>query len=952
MHCGAIPAPFRERSQFNALLQQAADSSLAIVKNGWKSEDVRDVNESISGCLDLLKPYREAPQLLDGDASSMVELGMRCLLDALQDDICNGEISMQVLMVEWARFLYGLGSVRKHARLSLLLPRDPASLPLVAKLLQATAEARRRRRQALCTDNPLWTMSTAELQLYVAEGLWRVHVFLMWWLYHLLLLPFPLASLLPSESMEGLLELMASDHLAIVRSTSAHLFRRYFMRSDSLVNDWLAATARILAAQSPSVFDDEAKCRLECLSETLKLHLSPTECILANLAALLMRDYGKSPYSSRKLRSACLSRTTCLRLTGNAGSLADPTALEAALTVLLEDLRDPVLVVRWSAAKGIARVVRCLDRPTGRKVADFVFSRVEFIPTTKSTYVGLHGELLCLSLLCKIGLLDEYVDRLLVVVGEALLNDVDPASQCVRDGALCLLWSLSRYCPRSVVDCHYDFCLHLTLKAALLSVELCTRRGGAAALQALVGCRGTSDETMIDLLQLVNFTSVGPRSQTFRSLTPLVAGMIPTAPLLDFVVRDRVLHPVAAVREDSGRLLAKLLSLGRPAEEVVVRVLRQYCALFWCDPSPFRRHGCLVGIRATVSVLDGIVGHLDAEAQADVLAISRRMEKERGFRGRGGQELRAANLEVMAAVCASKAFCMQHEADTVVQAVQEGLLHPYAPVQQAASSCLQAILKRLHRIPPPVMDFLTRALPKFRTMVQGQLLGICQLPFQLLTMQDSRTVRDLCFRIIGDSSADVECRLTAGVALALQWSFGAVGCLDDQEISQLIHRLSFDFATDTRGDVGSWLREFAAEIIVLHLSRDSSRNPVYLPVLVRLATDNLHRVACRGALCLLDALCVLGGARPHLDIEGVVGLNLRGEVPESEGRLDLWEGRICKALQSEFLKTRPQLIRMLTELREDILSEIADQHSALMLDSLVRFEEDQTDVKAICKRPL
>ncbi|KAH0481669.1 MAG: hypothetical protein KVP17_003789 [Porospora cf. gigantea B] len=724
------------------------------------------------------------------------------------------------------------------------------------------------------------------------------------------------------------------------------------MRSDSPVDDWLAATTRILAAHAPSAFDDEARCRLECLSETLKLHMSPAGSILAELASLLMRDHSKSPYSSRKLRAACLSRVTCLRLTSKADSSAEPAALEAALTVLLEDLRDPVLVVRWSAAKGVARVVRCLDWPTGSKVANFVFSRAEFVPTTKSTYVGLNGELLCLSLLCKIGLLDEYVERLLVVVGEALLNDVDPATQCVRDGALCLLWSLSRYCPRRVVDFHYDFCLHLTLKAALLSVELCTRRGGAAALQALVGYRGTSDEMMINLLQLVNFTSVGPRSQAFRSLTPLVAGMLPTAPLLDFVVRDRMLHPVAAVREDSGHLLVKLLGIVRPTEEVVVRILRQYCALFWCDPSPFRRHGCLVGIRSTVSVLDQTVSRLDTKAQADVLAISRRIEKERGFRGRGGQELRAASLEVMAAVSTSRVFCMQYEADVVVQAVQEGLLHPYAPVQQAAALCLQAILKRLQQVPPSVMDFLTRALPKFRTVVQGQLLGICQLPFQLLTVQDSGTIRNLCFRIVGDSSADVECRLTAGVALAMQWSVCALGCLDDQEISQLIQELSFDFATDTRGDVGSWLREFAAELIVLHLCRDSSRNTVYLPVLVRLATDNLHRVACRGALCLLDALCVLAGASPHLDIEGVVALNLRGEVPDSEGRLDIWEARICKALQSEFLKPRPQLTFMLTELREEILSEIADQHSALMLDALLQFEEDQTDVKAICEPPL
>ncbi|TCD65493.1 hypothetical protein EIP91_002577 [Steccherinum ochraceum] len=213
-----------------------------------------------------------------------------------------------------------------------------------------------------------------------------------------------------------------------------------------------------------------------------------------------------------------------------------PEETESTLEELFQGLQDKDTVVRYSAAKGIARIAERLPADFGEQILDNVLqlysihsialARMYELPTVaEATW---HGASIACAELARRGLIANHkLQEVLDWQGKALYFDIRQGSHSigssVRDAASYVIWSLAK---AQSTDALAPFMVDLSQKLVTVSIydrEVHIRRAASAAFQECVG-RTNLCPHGIPVLGKTDFYSVGLRRNAFLVAAPEVAG--------------------------------------------------------------------------------------------------------------------------------------------------------------------------------------------------------------------------------------------------------------------------------------------------------------------------------------------------------------------------------------------------------------------------------------------
>uniref|UniRef100_A0A8C2UBM6 Tubulin-specific chaperone D n=1 Tax=Coturnix japonica TaxID=93934 RepID=A0A8C2UBM6_COTJA len=236
-----------------------------------------------------------------------------------------------------------------------------------------------------------------------------------------------------------------------------------------------------------------------------------------------------------------------------------PGEIENVVEQLLVGLKDKDTIVRWSAAKGIGRITGRLPK----ELADDVVGSLLDCFSFQETDNAWHGGCLALAELGRRGLLlPSRISDVVPVILKALTYD-EKRGSCsvgsnVRDAACYLSWAFARaYDPSELIPFINQISSALVI-AAVFDRDVNCRRAASAAFQENVGRQGTFPHG-IDILTAADYFAVGNRVNCYLTISVYIAGFPEyTQPMIDHLVNMKINHWDSAIRELATKALHNL----------------------------------------------------------------------------------------------------------------------------------------------------------------------------------------------------------------------------------------------------------------------------------------------------------------------------------------------------------------------------------------------------------
>ncbi|NXD96985.1 TBCD protein, partial [Chaetorhynchus papuensis] len=237
-----------------------------------------------------------------------------------------------------------------------------------------------------------------------------------------------------------------------------------------------------------------------------------------------------------------------------------PGEIENVVEQLLVGLKDKDTIVRWSAAKGIGRITGRLPQELADDVIGSLLDSSCSAISFQETDNAWHGGCLALAELGRRGLLlPSRISDVVPVMLKALTYD-EKRGACsvgsnVRDAACYVCWAFARaYEPAELIP----FINHISsalVIAAVFDRDVNCRRAASAAFQENVGRQGTFPHG-IDILTAADYFAVGNRVNCYLTISVYIAGFPEyTQPMIDHLVNMKINHWDSVIRELSTKAL-------------------------------------------------------------------------------------------------------------------------------------------------------------------------------------------------------------------------------------------------------------------------------------------------------------------------------------------------------------------------------------------------------------
>ena len=507
--------------------------------------------------------------------------------------------------------------------------------------------------------------------------------------------------------------------------------------------------------------------------------------------------------------------------------------VEAVVELLLDACRgDLDSVVRWAGAKAIGRV--CNRLPTKALCDEVVTSLIAecFDAPSPSAW---HGGCLAMAELTRRGLLlESRLDQVLGYVVKALEGQLD---RQLRDSACYVCWALARAYPPKILKHIVPKVVGALVSTACFDREVNCRRAASAALQELVGRSQGGFEHGIDIITAADYFTVSNRDHSSTAIALSIARLDRQylVELISHLVRLKLPHPDRAMRALAAKALAEL-ALVEPLEgtaahlsdEVLPEVITTCTAAEGVDTT--RRHGCLLALASLTASVGRLLGPQAAVAVRNVIPL---IEKHRLFRGRGSELTRSACCQLLAEIaqCTEWEFKLGLTAPKYQQTVDECLRNTVAAVQIAAADALYSLCT--HRWPKEDPSFSKGVVDKYVDKLndpnenvaarRGYLLGLSSLSEPMYANEQGARVLEVLIREakawpdhpLGVDVLDPESRMWAVVGLCRIMCV----CGFSRSAFEAVVLAAGDYATDRRGDVGSWVRETALQALGVLMDR-------------------------------------------------------------------------------------------------------------------------------------
>ncbi|XP_005256456.1 tubulin-specific chaperone D isoform X12 [Homo sapiens] len=413
----------------------------------------------------------------------------------------------------------------------------------------------------------------------------------------------------------------------------------------------------------------------------------------------------------------------------------------------------------------------------------------------------------------------------------------------VRDAACYVCWAFARaYEPQELKPFVTAISSALVI-AAVFDRDINCRRAASAAFQENVGRQGTFPHG-IDILTTADYFAVGNRSNCFLVISVFIAGFPEyTQPMIDHLVTMKISHWDGVIRELAARALHNLAQQAPEfsATQVFPRLLSMTLS-----PDLHMRHGSILACAEVAYALyklaaqenRPVTDHLDEQAVQGLKQIHQQLYDRQLYRGLGGQLMRQAVCVLIEKLSLSK---MPFRGDTVIDGwqwlINDTLRHLHlisshsrqqmkdAAVSALAALCSEYYMKEPGEADPAIQEeLITQYLAELRNPEEmtrcGFSLALGALPGFLLKGRLQQVLTGL--RAVTHTSPEdvsfAESRRDGLKAIAriCQTVGVKAGAPDEavcgENVSQIYCALlgcMDDYTTDSRGDVGTWVRKAA-----------------------------------------------------------------------------------------------------------------------------------------------
>ncbi|XP_077110688.1 tubulin-specific chaperone D [Ranitomeya variabilis] len=551
-----------------------------------------------------------------------------------------------------------------------------------------------------------------------------------------------------------------------------------------------------------------------------------------------------------------------------------PEEIESVVEQLLVGLKDKDTIVRWSAAKGIGRLTGRLPRDLADDVVGSMLDCFSFQETNNAW----HGGCLALAELGRRGLLlPSRLPDVVPVILKALVYD-EKRGACsvgsnVRDAACYVCWAFARAYDPLEMKPFVNRIANALIIAAIFDRDVNCRRAASAAFQENVGRQGTFPHG-IDILTTADYFAVGNRANCFLNISVFVAGFPQyTTSMIDHLVELKINHWDQVIRELSTKALHNLTPV---ASEYMTKSVLPRLLPLTTGTDLHTRHGAILACAEITHALyklavqndRSVADYLASDVISGLLSIHGSLQERQLYRGLGGELMRPAVCCLIEKLSLSK--IPSPGPATVAewqQLINDSLksLHLFSSaarqkIKEAAVSALSALCNEFYQGPDGEVDpvtqgdmigYYTAQLHSVEEMTRcGFSLSLGALP-KFMLRRRLQQVLDGLRKVTTISGKDVSFAESRRDALkAMSQVCQSVGVDLDGSPSEVLCRENVtlvydamlncmnDYTTDSRGDVGAWVREAAmAGLLDITL------------LLVRTAPELIGEDVCRRMMC-------------------------------------------------------------------------------------------------------
>ncbi|XP_071329122.1 tubulin-specific chaperone D isoform X2 [Trachinotus anak] len=522
-----------------------------------------------------------------------------------------------------------------------------------------------------------------------------------------------------------------------------------------------------------------------------------------------------------------------------------PEEVETVIEHLLVGLKDKETIVRWSAAKGIGRVTGRLPKELADEVVGSLLDCFSFQETDNAW----HGGCLALAELGRRGLLlpSRLTDVVPLIIKSLTYEEKRGACSVgsnVRDAACYVCWSFARAYEPKELEPYVTQIASALLITAVFDRNVNCRRAASAAFQENVGRQGTFPHG-IDILTAADYYAVGNLNNCYLNISVYIASFPEyTSAMIDHLIAMKINHWDGMIRELATKALHNLTPQAPDymATTVMPQLLPMAVGL-----DLHSRHGAIMacaeithalyklGLQTNRTVEDMI----SSECVDALKNIHQMLHGRKQYRGFGGELMRPAMCGLIEKLSLSK---MPFKNDPVItdwqwlidDTIKSLHLHSSGAkdgIMVAAISALSALCEEHYQVQAGQADShmqdvlvsqyieglkspqtLTRCgsalalgcLPRF--MIHGKLKQI----FEGLQQMCSVSQKEGSFIEARRDAVRAIAQVCVTAGVCAHGSPDSTLCYENiAEVYGTLLESMNDYTTDSRGDVGAWVREAA-----------------------------------------------------------------------------------------------------------------------------------------------
>uniref|UniRef100_A0A673JKV8 Tubulin-specific chaperone D n=1 Tax=Sinocyclocheilus rhinocerous TaxID=307959 RepID=A0A673JKV8_9TELE len=506
-----------------------------------------------------------------------------------------------------------------------------------------------------------------------------------------------------------------------------------------------------------------------------------------------------------------------------------PEEVENIIEQLLVGLKDKETIVRWSSAKGIGRVTGRLPKQLADDVVESVLECFSFQETDNAW----HGGCLALAELGRRGLLlPSRLSDVVPLIIKALTYD-EKRGACslgsnVRDAACYVCWAFARAYEPNELKPYVNQIASALVIATVFDRNITCRK---AASVNILSPQGTFPHG-IDIVTAADYFTVGNLNNCYLTISVYIAGFEEyTKPLIDHLVAMKVNHWDGVIRELATKGLHNL-TIQAPeymANTVVPQLLPMATGM-----DLHRRHGAILACAEITHALyelatqnnSWVTDFLSSDTIEGLKNIHQKLSDRKQYRGFGGELMRPAVCCLIEKLSLSK---MPFKDDPVITGwqwlIDDSLknLHLFSSgarrgIQDAALSALAALCLQYYQVEPGVADvemqdqlvsqyLLALESPEVLTRC-GCALALGSLPPFMIRGKLQKILPGLqaACKVVQKAAKPV-CQ---PVGVCAQGSPDRVLCEGNiRPVYEALLGCMNDYSTDSRGDVGAWVRAAA-----------------------------------------------------------------------------------------------------------------------------------------------